>query len=924
MTRTALRSFLLVLALAVAAPAYAQRTAPAEGTVRIVGTVRDQQNAIALPGVPIEVVGTGAVTHTGVDGRYGVDLPPGIHELKIAMDGYVERLVRVEVRPGTSPTVDVALSMQAFAEQVTVTGEAADAESSSAEAQLIERKNAPVITDAIVGQEMRRNGDSDAASAVQRVTGLSLVDGQFVFVRGLGERYSNTTLGGAVIPTTEPDRKVVPLDLFPTALVDSVQVAKTYSPDKPAEFAGGLVQIVPLKLPRRPTLDFSYGVDFFSTATGRDILVSPLGGRDWLGFDAGARALPEGFPDGKIVRRGIYTPDVGYDADEIARLGRALGNVWQPARTQGDPGQNWSAVFGGRIGRLGIVASARHAYREQYVEERRRFFRTAEAGTLEAVSDYAMRTGTQRAQLGIVGNAAWQFSPDHRIALENFYTHTGRDEGRTFEGPNTENLLEYRNSRLYFVEEGLVSNGVSGEHFVRGLGGSRLDWRVNYGRASRDEPDLREVLYQRGIGSSGPFVLADESQSGFRMFSELDDDSLDAAANWSVFSTAGGRPTHVKFGVQYVDRTRDFRSRRFRYIPIVLNKDGSPGIDLTPTPEELYIPAHIGEHFRFNEETRPVDAYDGEQTTAAGYAMVDHAITAGSRLVAGVRVERFQQDVTTFDPFGLFERRITASNRNTDIFPGVNYVHALRPDMNLRAGYSITVNRPEFRELAAFEFTDVVGSRAVRGNPALERALIQNVDGRWELFTGRRGVLAASAFYKQFDRPIERVVIAGAQPIVTFQNADSARNVGFELEAARQITDALHVNVNYTFVDSRITLAPAQRSVQTSLERPLAGQSKHLINVIAEYAIGAFSGRLLYNAFGDRISDVGANDAPDILEEGRHQLDVVLLQRFGRVNVRFTAENLTDSEYRFTQGAEAQRLFRIGRTFTLSFGFAAF
>ncbi|HEY8549262.1 MAG TPA: carboxypeptidase-like regulatory domain-containing protein, partial [Vicinamibacterales bacterium] len=452
MTRTALRSFLLVLALAVAAPAYAQRTAPAEGTVRIVGTVRDQQNAIALPGVPIEVVGTGAVTHTDVDGRYGVDLPPGIHELKIAMDGYVERLVRVEVRPGTSPTVDVALSMQAFAEQVTVTGEAADAESSSAEAQLIERKNAPVITDAIVGQEMRRNGDSDAASAVQRVTGLSLVDGQFVFVRGLGERYSNTTLGGAVIPTTEPDRKVVPLDLFPTALVDSVQVAKTYSPDKPAEFAGGLVQIVPLKLPRRPTLDFSYGVDFFSTATGRDILVSPLGGRDWLGFDAGARALPEGFPDGKIVRRGIYTPDVGYDADEIARLGRALGNVWQPARTQGDPGQNWSAVFGGRIGRLGIVASARHAYREQYVEERRRFFRTAEAGTLEAVSDYAMRTGTQRAQLGIVGNAAWQFSPDHRIALENFYTHTGRDEGRTFEGPNTENLLEYRNSRLYFVE----------------------------------------------------------------------------------------------------------------------------------------------------------------------------------------------------------------------------------------------------------------------------------------------------------------------------------------------------------------------------------------------------------------------------------------------------------------------------------------
>jgi outer membrane receptor protein involved in Fe transport len=929
MTRTALTTTLLALALSAglpATPAGAQQPtgAPTARTVRVVGVVRDQQNAIALPGVPVEVVGSGTAVHTDVDGRYVVDLAPGSHQLKITMDGYRERLVTVEVAAGTQPVVDVAMSMAGFSEQVTVAGQAASAVSSSAEAQMAERKNAQVITDNMGSQEMRANGDSDAAAAMQRVTGLSVVDNQFVFVRGLGERYSNTTLAGAVIPTTEPDKKVVPLDLFPTALVDSVQVAKSYSPDKSAEFAGGLVQIVPLKFPSRPVLDVGYGIDISSTATGTSILESPLNGRDWLGFDNGVRALPASFPGNKIVRRGIFTPDVGYSPDEITAFGRALDNTWQPTRKDGAAGQNWSAVFGNRFGKLGVIASARHAYKETYVDEQRRFYRTAEAGALEAVSDYNIQTGTARAQLGIVGNVSYQFAPSHRVTVENFYSHSGRDEGRVFQGPNTENLFEYQNYRLQYVEEGLISNGASGEHFLQNLGNSRLDWRVTVGRANRDEPDLREVLRQRPLNSTAAFVLSDESQSGFRMFNELNDDSVDAAANWSVFSTAGGRPTQVKFGLNVVDRSRDFESRRFRYIPIVVNKDGVSPISLTQSPEELYTSANIGTFFRFNEETRPVDAYSGDQMTTAGYGMVDVALSSRSRLVAGARVERFEQTVDTFDPFGLFERTITAENRNTDIFPGVNYVYSLRPDMNLRFGYSTTVNRPEFRELAAFEFTDVVGSRAIRGNPDLTRALIQNIDGRWEVFNNGRGVIAASAFYKFFDQPIERVVIAGAQPIVTFQNADSARNFGLELEVGRQLGRFFYVNANYTYVDSQITLAAEQRTVQTSLSRALAGQSKNLFNLIGEYTVGDFSARVLYNFFGDRISDVGANEAPDIVENGRSQLDLVLQQRLRGLNVRFTAENLTDEDYRFTQGPEDQRLFRLGRTFTVSFGFAAF
>ena len=253
-------------------------------------------------------------------------------------------------------------------------------------------------------------------------------------------------------------------------------------------------------------------------------------------------------------------------------------------------------------------------------------------------------------------------------------------------------------------------------------------------------------------------------------------------------------------------------------------------------------------------------------------------------------------------------------------------MQALNERTNLRFSYSATVNRPEFRELAEFEFTDVVGNRAVKGNPDLDRAIIHNADARWEVFGGGRSVLAASAFYKYFDSPIERVVIASANPIVTFQNSDRARNVGLELEAGQALGDYLFVNANYTFVDSKITLRPEQRSVQTSLERPLAGQSKNLFNISGELAIAGFSARALVNYSCDRISDVGANGAPDIIEEGRGTLDLVFAQRIRGLGIRLTFENVTDSDYRFTQeGAlEDQRFYKLGRTVGLSFGLNVF
>lgn len=919
--RSAVLTAFVAAVAAVAGGAVVQAAQPAAEQngqaqqVRVTGVVRDAQNAIALPGVAVRVRGIDRVVYTDVDGHYSIDLSPGSHELLIGMDGYEERVVRVEAAE-QEVTADVALQMSRFSEVVTVQA-GVEALATSQEAQLAERRNAQVIIDNIGAQEMRRNGDSDAAAALARVTGLSLVDGQFVFVRGLGERYSNTTLNGAVLPTTEPDKKVVPLDLFPTGLLSGVAVVKSYTPDRSAEFAGGLVEVTALKAPSRPVATFSWSLGHNSLTTGKDVIGYRGGGGDWRGFDDGTRALPAEVPDRRVIRGGIYTPDVGVLGSELETIGRAFPNNWNLAPRSARPNQSGSATLGGRFGKLGFLGSYSQIYEEQFNREQQIFYR-GDATGLSEFSNYDFEFATGRATVGAVGNLSFQANPNHRVTFENFYSHSGKDETRTFEGFNSDINTDLRNHRLSWVEEEVLTNGLTGEHFLPGLANSRIDWRVSVAGATRDEPDQREVLYER---AGNAFILADESQSGLRMYNALDDDSVDVGVNWGTFGTVNRQPIHLKFGGHYVERDRDFSSRRFRFVPI-----DTVGLDLTQQAETLFAPDNIGARFEVKEETRTTDSYTAGQRTAAFYGMTDVALSGRMRLVAGLRVERFDQQVDTFDLFDFNDdpEVLRSEIEETDIFPAINLVFSPRPTHNVRVSFSQTVNRPEFREVAPFEFTDIVGGRAIIGNPNLSRALIQNYDVRYEIFPGAEEVLAASLFLKRFDDPIERIIEPTAQLRTSFTNADSARNVGFELEARRRLMPALLVGANYTWVDSTIELTAQAAQVQTSLERPLAGQSGNILNLFAAVTAGPVDIRALYNYFDSRISDVGSVGLPDIFEEGRGTVDLLLSTEVRRLRIGLSAENLTDAEYRYTQGDRTHRAFKLGRTFSVNLGFSAF
>jgi len=343
-------------------------------TGKVVGRVVDEYNGMTLPMAPVELIATGEIVYTDLDGKYEIDVATGTHRLKVTFSGYEEKVIEVEVASGRVAQAEVVLGLEKFQEEVTVIAQAIDVQTNTQEAQLLVRRRANAIADNISAEEMSVNADSSAADAMQRVTGLSVVESQYVFVRGLGERYSNTTLNGAVLPSTEPDKRVVPLDLFPSGLIDSIQVQKTYLPDKPADFTGGLVQIEPIRSPDEMQLRFSVSQGGNFQTTFNDFGTYPGGSLDWFTFDDGTRALPGVIPDERVVR-GSSVTGRGLTAAEIQEFGQSFANVWEPRVGSAKHDQSYSVMWGNGWEKWGAVVSFTYNYRNQFAEEEQNYYK---------------------------------------------------------------------------------------------------------------------------------------------------------------------------------------------------------------------------------------------------------------------------------------------------------------------------------------------------------------------------------------------------------------------------------------------------------------------------------------------------------------------------------------------------------------------
>lgn len=881
------------------------------------GVVRDEEGQ-PVAGARVLVRGA-AEQRTDASGAFALERPAGTWDLTVVAPGYATRTLRDQ--PLDTP-IDVVLPPAGLAlDAFTVS---APAVSGGTADLLAERQASASVADSIGSEEMSRSGASTAAAALTRVTGLTVVGGKYVYVRGLGERYASTLLDGASLPSPEPERRVVPLDLFPAGMLSRVVVQKSYSPDMPGEFGGGVIALDTRRVPDEPFFQVNLSTGGDSQSTGRSGLSYDTGPTDLFGIDGGYRALPDGVAEASAtspLEEGDRFSDRGYTADKLQELGQSMPNRWNTRDLTLAPDIGLTLSGGGStetpLGRLGLLAGATwsHAWNNDRFDKD--YILVGGGGEVEVAHRYRFDSTTRDVRLGGLG-ALTLDAERHTWSLTSLLARSTEDEARIYEGFNRDVGGDIRVTRLRFVERQLWTTRLGAEH--RPSDTLTVDWRYSLSRAGRLEPDRRELRFDNEQGTE-VWLLSDRPEGNQRVFSELSDWGHDVAANVRL----GGERLSLRAGVQGVLKQRGVDTRRYKFVH---KGPGSRDAELlAQDAETIFAADNIGaDAFQFEEITRSTDNYAATQRLGAVYLLSEAELTPSTRVLAGARVESSTQRVSTFELFSPNPDPVVATLSTTDLLPAVTLTQALTDDtMQLRLGYGRTVNRPDFRELSPATFNDVTGGRQTFGNAELQRALIDHVDLRWEWYPSAGETLSVAAFGKFFTDPIEQVVVVSAQHSVTFDNVDGATNLGVEVEGRKDLSflhpawSSAWVSGNVALIRSRVTLGDTG-GIETSSERALQGQSPFAVNLQLGWAHPSRRSALtaLFNLVGPRITEAGALGAPDAYEVPGARLDLVGQLDLGRgwaLSVK--ANNLLDSATVERQGGHITSTDRDGVSATI-------
>ncbi len=915
-----------VLAVSVLVCVFADMSWAQSANGRIEGRLVRKDDGIPVDGARVAVKDSTVEVVTDEEGAFAIELPPGSYTLLVAHADFPNGATHsVTVEAGATATVSIEISSGAdlAADEYVVTEKHKEG---SVASMLDERKNADAVADVIGSEQIAKSGDSNTASALKRVTGLTLVDDQFIYVRGMGERYSATMLNGSILPSPEPERRVVPLDIFPAGMLRGVMIQKTYSPDLPGEFGGGAVLLETRGLPDGFVADAGISGNWHAGTTGERGLMYEGGSTDWLGIDDGDRQLPGSIDDASadqpLLERDRFS-DRGYTADQLEKFGEEMPNVWE-LRREDVPMDTGASVFvGHRVRPFGIpiggMLGVSYDNSWDLAKSQKSYYIVGAGNELELQHQYDFETLEHSVNLGGILGLGLEITPDHKIKSTTMLLRITDDETRVYEGRNRDVATDIEVSRIAWIERQMFYQQVTGEHVIRPLADIEFDWRFNYAKATRDEPDRREARYDFDSQSSS-WLLSDRPEGNQRVFSDLGDELQDLGADLKApFKVWNSLDANVKTGATLIARVRDVDTRRFKY----QHKgaaSGDPDI-LRRDLEDIFTPANIGsDGFQFEEVTRETDNYEADQDLLGVYAMADLPVVVDAvRIVGGARYEQSSQEVETFELFNPDQEPVVADLDTTDVLPAANIAWSIRPDMIVRGAYGRTLSRPDFREMSPATYNDVTGGREVFGNPDLERTLIDNSDIRWEWYFASGEAVSLGLFHKNFTKPIETIVVPSAQQSVTYENADGATNYGVEIDFRKDFAFAmpelrdLYLMGNYAWIQSQVELGD-DAGLSTEKERALQGQSPWVVNATLGYdqLDWGTSATLLYNVFGPRIVEVGALNAPDIMEEPVHQLDFVASQKIPwGFKVSLKAKNLIDLEVRKTQGDEiTERTFK--------------
>ncbi|MEP5611855.1 MAG: TonB-dependent receptor [Cyclobacteriaceae bacterium] len=932
------------------------------GTIR--GKIIDDTSGEELIGVTVLIKGTTNGAITDLDGAFALSVAPGTYDLQVSYVSFETiSITGLDVQSGQVVNIDQVRLKEEVSQLEEVVVTAQIIKQSEAAILTVKRKSANLL-DGISAQSFREIGDSDAAAAVKRVTGVSVQDGKYVYVRGLGDRYTKSMLNGMDIPGLDPDRNNLQMDIFPTNVLSNIIVYKSFTPDLPADFTGGVVNIETKDFPAEKTFDISAGVGFNpSMHFNSDYLTYGGSGTDWLGYDDGTRSLK--------VHPLVQVPNPVLDNPLTTQVARAFNKTLAAEKKTSTPNFSLSSGLGNQFDFKGLTVgyNAAFSYRKNttfYDQAENNSYVKPDLGNEFELLLNRPQNGAQSADSrlisGMFGGAVKTSGSKFKVNLLKI--QNGETRAGIFNvGSRISGSWDGIKHNLEYTERSLTNLLVGGEHSLN-ENDWNIKWNVSPTWSKIEDKDVRNTPFRTDGG--GFEIEPSESGDPTRIWRNLDETNIVGRFDITKkinFLNGGGK---LKFGSYITAKERDYQIFNYR---LVL-RDPNGTIQLTGDPNQLLLEENIwtvdsdqGSYLFGNFEVS--NTFNSRQTNVAAYVQSELQVSAKSKAIVGIRVEDYKQFYTGADQSGTsFDDEEIISS--TKFFPSLNLTHSTNERTNIRASYSRTIARPSFKEASIAQIFDPLTGRTFIGglrpfvvsgdtiwNGGLRETDIDNFDIRYETFQSGGQTVSLSFFYKKFQNPLELVVFSESAPD-NFQprNLGDAKVYGIEFEIRKRLGVIVPNLNNFMFslntsliksalemdksaggeYESRLNNLRDGETIEDT--RPMQGQAPYLINAGINYAPfdSDWEGGLYYNVQGRRISIVGIGAAADVYDVPFHSLNFSVKKEFGKQKnqqLSFQVNNILDSERRreyesFGSTNATFSLLNPGRTFNLKYRMSLF
>jgi len=913
--------------------------APQKTPGKVSGKVIDEENGQPVIGVTIRIDNTG--TTTNAEGAFSIALPKGSYSAIVSYIGYgTKEITGIEVKDNQVFELNITLKRKKG--QLSAVVVKANANKESTASLFVKQKNNSAITDGISAELIRRTPDRNAGDALKRVTGISVLEGKYVVVRGLSDRYNYTMLNGGILPSTEPDRRTFSLDLIPALAIESIVVTKTATADLPGEFAGGVVQVTTRDFPEQDFISVAIGSGFYEGQTGQPFLKDRNGKKDWLGYDDGGRALPSELNYNSKELNRFYP-------EERFRISSALSKGWEPVQSgNAQPTQTLQLGYGKTFHfkndtRLGIIALGNYR-RDQTIDQIQRYDLAeyirysgtrVPGDTLGFKRSYPDEKGYRyQVNEGVLLNIAYQFEKN-KLSVKSmfnrdFETLTTVKMGEKTMGEGMGDIVPNKVRDMHPVQKTLLGTQLQGEHKLGLENPATLTWNIAYNSIKKYEPNQTRIGYvnlyyadtvrYKDYNYFIPEFGSIENAS--RLYTDLKEDAYNLNFAVATPFRVLGQPQILKSGAFTQYRKREYFTRNLGYFDaargvITPNDQGFIStfpVNLNQPIDKILSPENFrpGGFVAVNYEL-PANEYTGGANLASAFVNMESNILRNLKLIYGARIEFYTMSLSTSKETA---RRLPGSGGsgddqspmdyiryNTDVLPSVSMIYSPLPTVNVRAAYAKTLTRPEFREISPYAYFDFVSGYITVGNPDLNRGTIENLDFRIEWFPSAGEIFSASLFRKNLKDPVEITTVTTSETakyLRYYKNIEGALNWGFEFEMRKNLYFGtgpewlrnIILFGNYSRIHSNIQGKNKGYEGIKDVDlrpRPLMGQSPYLVNagILINAFKNTFSLSAALNRAGRRIVVVGTTAEeldeysayPDIYENPRNQLDIQLGQK---------------------------------------------